>query len=148
LEEHVLVHVLRLLGHAGSDKLFRGGNSISGRSASLGESLRDEVSSSRIHIVDGHELLVEDNLLRHVGSSYSTNAPNVLKNDKAERNVFPEKARVFVEDDIEGSLASLGTIGKGTLEYPRLVLKMRLSEEVSVTCPSYIAQILSLIGNT
>jgi len=120
LEEHVLVHVLRLLGHAGSDKLFRGGNSISGRSASLGESLRDEVSSSRIHIVDGHELLVEDNLLRHVGSSYSTNAPNVLKNDKAERNVFPEKARVFVEDDLRGVFGVLGDHREGDSRVPKV----------------------------
>jgi len=120
LEEHVLVHVLRLLGHAGSDKLFRGGNSISGRSASLGESLRDEVSSSRIHIVDGHELLVEDNLLRHVGSSYSANAPNVLKNDKAERNVFPEKARVFVEDDLRGVFGVLGDHREGDSRVPKV----------------------------
>jgi len=120
LEEHVLVHVLRLLGHAGSDKLFRGSNSISGRSASLGESLRDEVSSSRIHIVDGHELLVEDNLLRHVGSSYSANAPNVLKNDKAERNVFPEKARVFVEDDLRGVFGVLGDHREGDSRVPKV----------------------------
>jgi hypothetical protein len=81
LEEDVLLHVLTLLSHASSHQLFGRSDSVSRRSSSLGERVGDEVASSRINILDGHKLLVEDNLLCNVRTLNSTDAPNVFQND-------------------------------------------------------------------
>lgn len=42
----------------------------------------------------------------------------------------------------------LGTIGKGTREYPKFVLKILFKFDLSVTWPSYMEQIRSPIGIT
>lgn len=48
----------------------------------------------------------------------------------------------------DGSAGSFGTIGNGTLEYPRLVLKILFRDDLSVTWPSYMMQTRSANGMT
>ena len=59
---------------------------------------RDKFSSGRVNILFGHELLVPNDLLCAIRGQHSKNAPDVFQHDKTVRNIFPEKASVFVQD--------------------------------------------------
>jgi hypothetical protein len=100
LEEDVFVQVLRLLSHAGGHELLGSRDAVSGRSSSLGEGVGDELSCRRIDVFNGHELLMEDNLLSNVRAFNPTDTADIFQNDKTVRYIFPEKARVFVEDNL------------------------------------------------
>ena len=87
------------LRKTGLDQLIRSRDAVSARSSRLFQCSLNKVAGYLVDILNWHELLVPHDLLCTIGCGYTEDVAYVFKDAKAVGNIFPEKARVFVQDD-------------------------------------------------
>ena len=90
------------MGEGCGDQLLGSGDPVGTWGTGLSQGRANELTCLLVNVLNRHELLMPHDLLGAVWRVHSENTANVFENAEAVRDIFPEEARVFVQDDTVG----------------------------------------------